>query len=207
MKLILIVIGLALSAVVAHAQSVILPDVFTVTGIASNDTLNVRQAPSGTSADIGDLAANERIEVIALSDDGKWGEFIWQERNGWIAMRFLTPSPLPHLPDSEMPMGLSCSGTEPVWTAFILPDQTFEFTDRSDSSLETQSRPITQSTTAIGMQPYSFAFTAGEFTGVLDRAECSDGMSDRTYGWQLRVINPSSNGLQLRSGCCQAVTN
>ena len=207
MKLSLVVFAFFLSVSSANAQRLILPDVFAVSGIAADDTLNVRQEPSGGSADIGDLALNDLIEVIALSDDRKWGQIIWQEGNGWIAMRFLSPSPLPHLRDSQMPMRLSCAGTEPFWTVFIWPNQTLEFIDRSDPSLEAQTRPITQSTTAIGMQPYSFAFTAGEFTGLLDRAECSDGMSDRTYGWQLRLINPSSSGLQIRYGCCQAGTN
>ncbi len=204
MKPLLIILTLLLIPLSAQAQRLILPDVFTVTGFAANDTLNVRREPSGTSADIGDLALNELVEVIALSSDGQWGQIIWQEGNGWIAMRFLTPSPLPHLRDSEMPMRLSCAGTEPFWTALIWPDQTFEFIDYSGAAQESRVRPITQSTTAIGMQPYSFAFIAGEFTGLLDRAECSDGMSDRTYGWQLRIINPSLNGLELRSGCCQA---
>ncbi len=207
MKSALIALTLVLSGMGAHAQRLILPDVFTVTGIAADDTLNVRQAPSSSSTDIGDLALYELIEVIALSDDGKWGQIIWQEGNGWIAMRFLTPSPLPHMHDSPMPLRLSCGGTEPFWTAFIGPDQTFEFINRGEPSQGAQSRPITQSTKAIGIQPYSFAFTAGEFTGLLDRAECSDGMSDRTYGWQLRLINPSPNGLQLWSGCCQAGIN
>ena len=207
MKHLLIVFAFLFSVPGAIAQHLILPDVFVVSGIAANDTLNVRQEPSGSSADIGDLALNELIEVIALSDDGKWGQIIWQEGNGWIAMRFLLPSPLPHLRDSEMPMRLSCAGTEPFWTAFIWPNQTFEFIDRSDPSIEAQIRPIGQSTKAIGYQPYSFAFTAGEFTGLLDRAECSDGMSDRTYGWQLRLVNPSAHGLQLRYGCCQAAVN
>ncbi|NOR62804.1 MAG: SH3 domain-containing protein [Rhodobacteraceae bacterium] len=204
MKSLLFIIALLLSPFAAQAQRLILPDVFAVTGVASNDTLNVRQAPSGSSTDIGDLYPNELIEVISLSDDSKWGQIIWQEGNGWIAMRFLTPSPLPHFPNSEMPMRISCSGTEPFWTAVIWPNQMFEFTDYSGANQESQSRLIAQSTTAMGMQPYSFAFTAGEYTGLLDRAECSDGMSDRTYGWQLRIINPSLNGLQLRSGCCQA---
>ena len=204
MKPLLFALALLLLPFAAQAQRLILPDVFTVTGFAPNDTLNVRREPSGTSVDIGDLALNELIEVIALSSDGQWGQIIWQEGNGWIAMRFLTPSPLPHLRDSEMPMRISCAGTEPFWTAVLWPNQTFEFVDYSNASQESRTRPITQSTTAIGMQPYSFAFTAGEFTGLLDRAECSDGMSDRTYGWQLRIINPSLNGLELHGGCCQA---
>lgn len=204
MKRLLTALALLLSPLAASAQPLILPDVFSVYGVASDDTLNVRQAPTGSSADIGDLYPNQLIEVIALSDDGKWGQIIWQEANGWIAMRFLAPSPLPLVTNSDMPMRLSCTGTEPFWSATIGPSQTFDFTDYSTANRETQSRPITQATTAIGMQPYSFAFAAGEFIGLLDRAECSDGMSDRTYGWQLRIINPSSSGLELRSGCCQA---
>jgi len=204
MKPLFIAIALLLAPLAANAQRVILPDVFAVTGVASNDTLNVRQAPTGSSADIGDLYPNQLIEVIALSDDGKWGHIVWEEGNGWIAMRFLRPAPLPRLPNSEMPMGIRCAGTEPFWAATIEANRTFVFTDYSSATQAPRTRPISQATTAIGMQPYSFAFTAGEFTGLLERAQCSDGMSDRTYGWQLRIINLSPAGLELRSGCCQA---
>jgi len=204
MKTLLLTTALLGGGVAAHAQSLILPEVFAVSGVAANDTLNVRQAPSGRSADIGDIFPNQLVEVIALNENQQWGQIIWQEGNGWISMQYLAPIERPHMLDSVMPLGISCSGNEPFWSAVIQPNQMLTFTDYSAANQTAVAQPIRQSTSAIGMQPFSFAFVAGSFTGLLERAQCSDGMSDISYGWQLRLLNRSSAGLQLRIGCCKA---
>lgn len=185
------------------AQPLILPEVFAVSGVAANDTLNVRQAPSGSSADIGDLYPNQLVEVIALNDNEQWGQIIWQEGNGWISMQYLATVQRPRMHDSVMPLGISCSGSEPFWLAQFQPDQTLAFTDYSLATQTTLTQPIQHSASAINMPPFSFAFTAGAFTGLLERAQCSDGMSDIKYGWQLSLMSLSGAGLQLRKGCCR----
>ncbi len=196
-----LLIGLA-----TQAQPALFPEVFTVTGVASDDTLNIRNKPSERSADTGDLYPHDQIEVIALSEDRNWGKIIWQEGNGWVSMRYLRPSPLPHMPDSEMPLQLACSGTEPFWSATLWPNRNLEFKDYATDAPASFQR-IGQSSTAQGFAPVSFAFTAGKFTGLLERSPCSDGMSERDYGWQLRLLDQASGRLQLRSGCCQAALN
>ncbi len=196
---------LLFAAISAWAQ--ILPEVYTVTGVATNDTLNVRARPNSRSADIGDIYPNEQVEVIALSENGTWGKIISGEANGWVAMRFLRLSPLPTMPDSAMPLQLVCTGTEPFWAATFWTNRNLEFKDFATASAAPTFQRIDQSTTADGFAPVSFAFTAGRFTGTLDRAKCSDGMSDRDYGWQLRLIEHANGRLQLRNGCCQAALN
>ncbi len=205
MKTIFASVALLLIALAAQAQ--ILPEVYTVTNVAANDTLNVRAQPSGQSADIGDIYPSGQVEVIALNDDGKWGKIIWQEANGWVAMRFLRPTPLPTMPDSAMPLQLVCSGTEPFWSATFWTNRNLEFKDYAAASPAPTFQRIGQAATADGFGPVSFAFTAGRFTGTLDRAQCSDGMSERDYGWQLRLIEQANGRLQLRNGCCQAMLN
>ena len=200
MKPLFLIVAFLFTSLAAHAQPLILPDTFVVTGVAADDTLNVRQQPSGSSADIGDLYPNQLVEVIAVSDNDQWGQIIWHEGNGWISMRFLAPEPYPQMDDSVMPIGISCLGNEPFWSATILRNQMFEF---SDIGALPQMRPVQHSTSALNMPPYLFAFTAGEFTGVLERAQCFDGMSDITYGWQLRLISTQMSGLVLRNGCCR----
>jgi len=205
MKSLLLAMALLLPALTAQAQ--LLPEVYTVTGVATNDTLNIRARPSSRSADIGDIYPNEQVEVIALSENGTWGLVISGEANGWVAMRFLRPTPLPTMPDSAMPLQLVCTGTEPFWSATFWTNRNLEFKDYASSSAAPTFQRIEQSTTADGFAPVSFAFTAGRFTGTLDRAQCSDGMSDRSFGWQLRLIEQTNGGLQLRKGCCQAALN
>lgn len=205
MKTIIVATALLLAALSAQAQ--ILPEVYSVTNVAANDTLNVRAQPNSRSADIGDIYPNEQVEVIALSENGNWGKIIWQEANGWVAMRFLRATPLPTMPDSAMPLQLVCSGTEPFWSATFWTKRNLEFKNYAADSAAPTFQRIDQSTVADGFAPVSFAFTAGRFTGTLDRAACSDGMSDRTYGWQLRLLELSNGRLQLRNGCCQAALN
>lgn len=202
-----LLIAALLIAPAAHAQLYTHAEVYSVTGVASNDTLNVRAAPNVGAVDIGDLYPNQPVEVIMLSQDRKWGQIIWDESNGWISMRFLRPTPLPTMQDSEMPTQLSCSGTEPFWSAIIWPNRSLEFTDYASSNPEPSFQRINQSTTAMGYAPVSFAFSAGEFTGLLERAQCSDGMSDITFGWQIRLIAQQNGGITLRNGCCSANLN
>lgn len=81
----------ALMASPVAAQN--LPARYATTGVAAQDRLNIRSAPDASSDIIGAYGPYAlNIEVIRLSDDGKWGLIGIGERNGWVAMRFLAPS-------------------------------------------------------------------------------------------------------------------
>ncbi|HGG04386.1 MAG TPA: SH3 domain-containing protein, partial [Aliiroseovarius sp.] len=91
-----------------------LPDAFFVTGVAADDVLNIRAEPSARSAIVGQLGPQAiNVEVIAFSDNGKWGKVSTGEGNGWVAMRFLERSN--HTPAGEVPRPMACFGTEPFW--------------------------------------------------------------------------------------------
>lgn len=93
------------------------PGYFRVTGVAPDDTLNVRALPDAGSADIGDLGHDQTgIEVIDQDASGAWARIGWQEGHGWVALRFLSPEAPPRIGDSRLPAGLLCSGTEPFWS-------------------------------------------------------------------------------------------
>ena len=49
---------------------------------------------------------------------------------------------------------------------------------------------------------YILGFAAGQFTGVLLKQACSDGMSDITYPWSIVLINRSDDGPRVVDGCC-----
>ena len=64
--------------------------------------------------------------------------------------------------------------------------------------------PIETSTMSRNMYRSNYAFETSRFTGFIRRAECSDGMSDMTYGWALDLLENGGEG-SLWSGCCSTI--
>jgi uncharacterized membrane protein len=192
--------------VAAFAQT---PGLFDVTGVASNDVLNIREAPSGSSAKIGALAFNQKaVEVITTSEDGRWGLVNSEERSGWIAMRFMHASAAMPV---NLPAGLACSGTEPFWSLTLNQNGTAN-ADWSPMGLTDDQDSVYASYWSGGAQNrnapvYGFELL-DELTGSnvkasgIIRAElCSDGMSDRDYGFAIELLL-SGGQRNLVSGCC-----
>jgi len=198
------ILAVALLAIpgISQANPLQLPAVFVVTGVASNDTLNVRAGPSSKTSDIGDLAHDGEVEVTAYDDSGKWARIVWGESDGWIARRFLREVFQYDDPQSGMPVNLRCSGTEPFWSLQILPDRQLTFTKMGGSDDYQIISDIAQSPN----DTRNFAFTTlgASLNGFLSRAECSDGMSDATYGWALNLMD-RRHGFTAYSGCCSAI--
>lgn len=162
-----------------------------VTNLTAGDHLNVRADSSAGSEDLGDLKQGALVEVIAVSSDGKWGKFIWEEANGWAAMRYLADTPRTRSA-SGMPLGLQCAGTEPFWSADMVTDASFKFEAPDGVSAMTGLEIVNV--------PDGYDLTMGKMSGNLRPQECSDGMSDRDYGWSLDII--LEGGFELK-GCCQ----
>lgn len=181
------------------ADYVRLPAVYAVTGVASNDTLNVRASPDAGSADIGDLYPGQLVEITALDQNNRWARIIWGEGNGWISTRFLVPASVVSDSFSGMPLAMNCSGTEPFWSADIMPSGNLAFSTMGGMSI---SEPIESTTRSANTGEYAYAFSTSSFTVVLRREACSDGMSDRDYGWSLDMVDHRDGRLRLGSGCC-----
>ena len=70
------------------------PALYSVTGVAGDDVLNIRLEPDATAEAVGSLPPDAtNIEVVGLSPDGGWGQVIAGEAAGWIKMEFLARSP------------------------------------------------------------------------------------------------------------------
>lgn len=200
---------LTLLAAPALAQSELpLPRLFTVTGVASYDTLNVRAAPAASGADIGDLRPAETVEVLRLSEDGKWGRVSIGEAAGWVSMRFLreTPPAIGRSPDLPygMPAEMECSGTEPFWGLRLRTGQYVQTLDYSESGAP-EVFPMIGAANVSNRSTDHFAFTAPPLTGFITREMCDDGMSEAEFGWSLYLLRQGENGLALRQGCCTAL--
>lgn len=182
-------------ASVACAQD--LPAAFNVIGVASDDVLNVRAAPNAAATiqdKISPYAVS--IEVLELSADGAWGLVSTAEGNGWAAMRYLKPATGqdPNL----IPRPMICLGNEPFWSVGLLP-RGAEYTTpegRADLMVVAES---------VAPQGYLARLDEGRTlsrTLIITRAHCSDGMSDRRFGFAATLYTESLKGNSALTGCC-----
>ena len=180
------------------------PGYFRVTGVAADDTLNVRSGPSASATDIGDLPANATaIEIAGTDPSGRWGQIVWEEGDGWVSMRFLTPDSVPRITGTALPAGLMCSGTEPFWSMRLSQD------DAVYSNIEGAIYPmsIRGAQVAEGRPnfPVHIGYAGAGASGnvVIAPESCSDGMSDRDYPWRIELLLGTEGGRRFQLGCCQ----
>lgn len=179
------------------------PTYHRVTGVAADDTLNIRSAPSADAEDIGDLAFDARaIEVITWDETGDWAQIALNERDGWVAARFLEDDDVPMFSDSGIPKGLVCGGTEPFW-ALGLYDVDARFSHPEDGEFDMTLSTVQVAEGRMGHPAFfDLAAPGGQASVVIQADICSDGMSDRSYGWAafIRMVTPGTE--RFLSGCC-----
>lgn len=184
---------LALLPVTAWAQA--LPGLYSVTGVAEDDVLNVRAAPDAQSPIVATLAPGTTgIEVVRLSENG-WGLVSTGEGNGWASMHFLAAEPAE---PGTVPRPMRCGGTEPFWGLDLgWGGDEFQMAGE-DRVYLTLTSEVSQ---AAG---FASIFDDGETTRVLtvSRATCSDGMSDREFGFAATLLTRAAGGDSLLFGCC-----
>jgi uncharacterized membrane protein len=171
------------------------PQRFAVTDVAAGDALNIRAAPSSDAPILETLAPDATgVEVIDVSDDGAWALIPLREGMGWASTRYLAAEDL-EAGLTEIPFPLRCVGTEPFWGVDLHADgATYDMSDEGKRDL----RPIGQALTYDGfVLAYDDNGQTRDFTVL--RRECTDGMSDRAYGFA--VIN-WNRGDEVWSGCC-----
>ncbi len=179
------------------------PALYDVIDVDQGDTLNVRAGPGTSHPVIGTFHPGETgIEVMRPSDEGTWGRVNTGERAGWVSLAYLARQPGQWL--SGQPRVATCFGTEPFWTL-----------DRTGEGLELKSQgepgaivfPIaaeTRSRNRIDRFAIVGAGTGGVpgLSVTIARGACSDGMSDRGYGFSAELLSWTGDGYELRSGCC-----
>ena len=172
-----------------------LPALYTVSGVAADDVLNIRVDPDGAAQIRGSLPPDgPAVEVTGFSREGNWARINHGEGAGWVALRFLTRDSTP-----PAPADLTCFGTEPFWNINFGGDDSLRFST-PDSA---QSHPITSPLPVswIGAEGFTglrFTWTrdATPVTALILPGQCSDGMSDRLYA--LHYVE-TTGGL---TGCC-----
>lgn len=201
---------LMLSALPAQAQTApeTLPALYRVSGVPADDVLNLRDAPDAGAAQQGSLPPDATgVEVVALSQDGKWARVNLGEGAGWVARRFLTREAGPDWLSLDRPM--TCFGTEPFWSLAYDParrnmtlaqmgDENGPLGLWIDWHLTSASRP--------GQIGWKIDGPARSGFATLTAEACGDGMSDRAYGISVSFfLNPAQESgaapLAL-AGCC-----
>jgi uncharacterized membrane protein len=182
----------------------VFPALYDVTGVASDDVLNIRNSADAAAEITGTLPPDaKRVEVLGLSPDGKWAMVNGAEISGYVALRFLVSSAGSDWLTLEQP--LHCHGTEPFWgLAFDPVAKSAQLTlpDAASTSFGLQTiwpgSPISNQA--------AFAATAPDLqvTAVLRGAACSDGMSDTAYGISATLLMRDAKGENpvSHAGCC-----
>ena len=177
------------------------PALYRVAGVADDDVLNIRAEPGAGAPIIGSFRPGQRgIEVMALSENGRWGLVNSDGRAGWSSLHYLARESVGSWRDGQAP--LTCFGTEPFWRMPIfLPTHRAEFHAAGEGGFElvtdTGTLPTTRFPPTLAI-PFS---GTREGVVVVSGGLCSDGMSDMSYGLQALVYwRGDTAGL---SGCCR----
>lgn len=177
----------------AASAEIALPAIYTVTGVSGDDALNVRSGPSMDHPVIGALPNGAPVEVT-VDPGGGWVRILHGEGNGWVALRYVRPRAAPDMPET-----LFCGGTEPFWSLMMERDGGLVFTEAGQGP---EAIPPDWRHGASGRPLASFAVGSDGYAALFHRRACSDGMSDRTYGWALDFLRIGGQGGYLQ-GCCR----
>ncbi|UWQ24782.1 SH3 domain-containing protein [Leisingera aquaemixtae] len=202
-----------LAAAVLPAAAQEFPALYSVAGVSADDVLNIRSAPSASAEIIGTLAPDQAgVEVVAADGSGTWGLVNSGERSGWAALRFLTQDPRDDWRKRQK-QALNCFGTEPFWSLAL--DETPNLTTPGGPEMPFVLLAREPGSNHSGKSGFH-AVRQGDgnvshtepvaLSGTLTAQQCSDGMSDRTYGISIDLLQLRGAGqLDVLTGCCSLV--
>ncbi|WP_147126615.1 COG3650 family protein [Shimia ponticola] len=177
------------------------PALYDVTGVASNDVLNIRAEPSARSPVLDHFAPFERdVEVIGTDSSGKWARVAAGEQMGWSSLRFLARQA--GQDGGFLPEQLFCHGTEPFWNLDFQADHTTVLDRLGSDSLSYEMSPLAMAANAPNTHGALGHGALGAMTLSVTRQSCNDGMSDLVFGLSATVIYEDTFGADVLSGCC-----
>jgi len=165
-----------------------------VTGVADDDSLNLRAQADANSARVGTIAAHDTgIEVIAVDTKGvDWVKVRKGKVEGWVNAKFLAY-------EAGLPVRLKCVGTEPFWGI----DLGYQFAAADFRGMDGGQRKMSLAepeVAAARSSPWLVRFNdKGASFLLIDKRTCSDGMSDISYPY---AVAASVAG-HFVEGCCK----
>lgn len=195
--------ALGLAAVLGLQQPAFGFETFSVTGVRAEDTLALREQPfeGGKVADwkeLGRIPADAENVLgtgrTLMVGDQRWAEVAYSGTVGWVNTTFLEAAGSPaDLKDDVF----RCGGTEPFWGVTLGPERG-EYSDPEQSFALTTER--VQPATG---RPFPLLYRLKDEKGrslraTVSRTDCSDGMSDFSYGFEV-LLSGDDN---FEQGCC-----
>lgn len=195
-------VGLLFAILPAFASAQSLPALYDVSDVGSRDVLNVRRGPSTGFEVVGTLAADATaVEVVSIDAQRKWGLVNVGEISGWASLSFLRRQPLQI--GGRAPERAQCFGTEPFWS-FALDPESGTFSAPGALDLTFAKSQGLRSRNRLDRHMVIFESDLGGMVSTLKNTLCSDGMSERTFGWEvdLMLYVAGAANAQMFSGCC-----
>ncbi len=183
------------------------PALYDVHGVASDDVLNIRQAPAADAPVIGWLGADATgIELIRPNDSQTWALVNSGETSGWISLSYMSRQPGQW---AGATLNIRhCFGTEPFWS-LLFDGDTVNYAIPGSAPVAGRVTARLTGTSLLDVEAFLLDFDATKqqdlpqsATAIVSVRACSDGMSDRTYGLRMDTVLQTSDGSQLFSGCC-----
>ncbi len=173
----------------------VLPTLFDVTGVASDDVLNIRENPSAIAPVIGSFA-HDLTHIEVVEEQGNWGRVNLHEFSGWVSMRYLEPR-YDVWQENALPAHMQCFGAEPFWS---ITHDGAQLT-LSQPGGDDQVQPVTAILSTGWFRDPARVVTTARTTLVSTPQLCSDGMSDGWYGLRATVVLHGEVPAML-NGCC-----
>ncbi len=190
-------LAFALTTAAPARADEVFPALYRVTGVATNDVLNIRAAANANAPILGTLKPDaKRVEVMAMVNG--WALVNADIDAGYVNARYLTRQGNDDWFDLTTP--LTCLGTEPFWSLAINPGQ--RAVTISNPSGE-RSAVITQVWPGDPWHPGAALATNTGFA-TLTPGQCSDGMSNRAFGITADLFLGGETAARY-SGCCTLV--
>lgn len=179
-----------------------LPALYDVTGVASDDILNVRTRPMASANVVGTLAF-DATGVEVLEEENGWGRVNVDGMSGWASLRFLQ-----EVPDSQIETAqrFNCFGTEPFWALNVTQGDVAVFSTPEGSDKAFSLGVMTTASGRFELHAILGSAQAENITIVVSEEICSDGMSDNLFGFDGTVVIGGYD-MQVYSGCCTLEVN
>jgi uncharacterized membrane protein len=165
---------------------------YEVTGVSSDDVLNIRLAPRSSAPKVGSYGPRDS-GIKIFERRGNWALTGRANRNvpdGWVNARFLKLTAAA----GRFRLPLKCVGTEPFWSLTIQTPRRAVYDDPETPGRSYRVRNFESS----GPDASMWLEPGGRVVIAADR--CSDGMSDNIFPYTTQVRLPGGRQLQ---GCCR----
>ncbi len=200
--------------IIGAAPSAMAQSVYNVRNVASDDVLNMRAHVNSSDA-VTSVPVVARIpwnakQIVGTGNTAQVGSSTWVEVSyngitGWVNGQFLL-----RVSDASGPPGtahLKCGGAEPFWSLEVSDDKAVFKDPFAEGGRQVRRYRINNRTNARG-RPQTFVayMTAtGEdrraFATFIRTGQCSDGMSDNVYPYELLFVD-RGHADGVWSGCC-----